>query len=86
MSDQNTWRDPRPRKCGLCGSQWPSERFDLVERLIASERRAAFAERRNRAINEALDGRDMTARVAELESIIERQNETISKLNRKRAS
>lgn len=82
------WRDPKLRACTACGAQWPAERFDLVERIITAERRATAAEAgqaaRARAAEDALM-RDpdrslvlaLQARVAELEEIVQRQNERL---------
>lgn len=78
MSDGNTWRNPK-------------ERAELVERLIASERANRLLEQelrqRVRAEEAHLAGNPdvaaLMARIAELEAIIQRQNE---KLARRRAS
>ncbi len=78
MSGQQ-WRSPDKRKCGLCGSQWPVERLELVERLIGAERRASVAER---ALREQMDHPEdrglvlaLQARVNELEEIVAKQNQ-----------
>lgn len=91
MSDSQQWRDrePRHRRCGLCGTQWPTERLELVERLIRSEHARAIAERKVRALERPNDpDHGLTAlavRVEELEQIIERQNQTIAARRRKSA-
>lgn len=86
MSDSNAWRDARPRKCGLCGTQWPTERLELVELVISTGKRVSFEQRRNHALSAQCEGVDLSVRVAELEALVERQNETIAKLQARRAS
>lgn len=72
------WRDSRPKDCGLCGRQWPAERFDLVERVISAEKRAAVAERALREQMEHPEDRGLVlalqARIVELEEIVAKQN------------
>ena len=75
------WRSNEKRKCGLCGTQWPTERLELVERLIGAERRASVAERALRDRMDHPEDRGLAlaqqARIQELEGIVERLNATI---------
>lgn len=67
--------------------RYPTERGELVERLIRAERAARVAEMRCRALQEADDFTTLLAtRIVELEDIVSRQNATIERLNRKAAS
>jgi transcriptional regulator GlxA family with amidase domain len=81
------WRDDKPKQCGLCGRQWPTERLELVERLIGAERRARVAEQALRDRMNEPDDRCLAlaqqARIDELTGIVERLNQTIA---RKKAS
>lgn len=57
-----------------------NERAELVERLIAAERRARVAEEKARALAQGEDAVTvLAARVVELEDIIARQNELAGK-------
>ena len=82
VSDQHKWRDSRPKACGLCGRQWPTERFDLVEMNIASARRARIAEQTLKDRMDAPDDRGLMllyqARIQELEGIVAKQNQRIA--------
>lgn len=79
---QREWRDKRPKDCGLCGRQWPTERFDLVERLITAERRARIAEQtlRDRLDHPEDRGQMLAyqARIQELEGICAELNRKIA--------
>lgn len=45
--DSQKWRNPSLKACGLCGRQWPTERLELVERLIEERKK-------NRALSDLL--------------------------------
>lgn len=91
--NQRQWRNPEKRKCGLCGTQWPAERFELVEALITANRRASVAERSLRdlandrtgdpALGSLLAAKE--ARIVDLEDIVSRLNQSIAS-GRKKAS
>lgn len=87
---RSEWRDKTPKQCGLCGRQWPTERLELVERLIGAERRARVAEQALRDRMNEPDDRSLAlaqqARIDELESIVQRLNQKAMTDNRRKAS
>lgn len=84
------WRDKKPKACGLCGRQWPTERLELVERLITAERRARVAEQALRDRMNEPDDRSLAlaqqSRIDELEGIVQRLNQKAMTDNRRKAS
>lgn len=79
------WRSqpgkPVQRACGLCGTQWPTERLELVERLIGAERRASVAER---ALRDRMDHPEDRGVVLAQQARIQELEEIVGKLNEKR--
>lgn len=83
------WRDRTPKGCATCGRQWPTERLELVERVIRAEKARDVAETVARVALAEFPTDAMTVLAVEnveQRETIERLNQRIAQLNQRRTA